>query len=281
MHDRWMLIVSLQTAGSVILDEQLVRLEQGWGVLVFPHQFHQYGEPDAQRLLWLFLTFELASGAALELLRNRPVRLAPAAGHTLETVLQAWEGAVGSGSHEAGVRLRLASALLLRQLLDAGDPAGRPAVPLATPDPGAAELVRRVTRYASEHLEEPLRVADLAEALAVSPSHLARRFRRAAGVSIGAYLRRYRLKRAAGYLAGSERTVSEAARHCGFDSIYAFSRAFKREFGVPPSRYRQALRRGSARSWWRALKSRRTAKSPRPMHPSATAAEIMHMMRIW
>ncbi len=42
-------------------------------------------------------------------------------------------------------------------------------------------------------------------------------------------------------LSRTEFAIDEIAERCGFGSIYAFSRAFKREVGTPPKRYRTHL----------------------------------------
>lgn len=52
------------------------------------------------------------------------------------------------------------------------------------------------------------------------------------------YLRRLRLARAAGLLRDSDLSLAAIARHTGYDSDVSPSKAVKREYGVPPGRYR-------------------------------------------
>src|SRR5262249_10268546 len=52
------------------------------------------------------------------------------------------------------------------------------------------------------------------------------------------YLTRWRLQLAARSLENTPRGVSEIAGEVGYESEAAFNRAFKREFGEPPGRYR-------------------------------------------
>jgi AraC family transcriptional regulator len=82
-------------------------------------------------------------------------------------------------------------------------------------------------------------VADLAAAANVHPAHLARVFRRHYGVSIGTYLRRLRLDRAAARLAGSDAPVARIAAEHGFADQSHFTRAFRCHTGVTPARYRR------------------------------------------
>jgi AraC-like DNA-binding protein len=53
-----------------------------------------------------------------------------------------------------------------------------------------------------------------------------------------AYLTRWRLQLAARSLERTSRGVAEIAAEVGYESEAAFNRAFKREFGLPPGRYR-------------------------------------------
>ena len=54
------------------------------------------------------------------------------------------------------------------------------------------------------------------------------------------YLTRWRLQLAARALTGTMRGVAEIAFDVGYESEAAFNRAFKRELGQPPGRYRSA-----------------------------------------
>ena len=54
------------------------------------------------------------------------------------------------------------------------------------------------------------------------------------------YLTRWRLQLAVQSLERTSRGVADIAANVGYESEAAFSRAFKREFGQPPGRYRAA-----------------------------------------
>src|SRR5438034_606852 len=57
-----------------------------------------------------------------------------------------------------------------------------------------------------------------------------------------AYLTRWRLQLAARRLTSTPRSVAEIAGDVGYESEAAFSRAFKREFGSPPAKFRRERR---------------------------------------
>jgi AraC-like DNA-binding protein len=83
-------------------------------------------------------------------------------------------------------------------------------------------------------------VQSLAKAVGLSRAALARRFAAALGVSPIAYLTELRLMLAARLLTESDRTLVEVATHVGYESEFAFSRAFKRRHGLPPLAFRRA-----------------------------------------
>jgi AraC-like DNA-binding protein len=88
----------------------------------------------------------------------------------------------------------------------------------------------------------PWTIAELAKEVGVSRSSLVERFTKYLSEPPMAYLIRWRLKLAARALASTSRGVAEIAEDVGYESEAAFNRAFKREFGLPPARYRNEHR---------------------------------------
>ncbi len=84
----------------------------------------------------------------------------------------------------------------------------------------------------------PWTIADLADEVGISRSALVERFSRYLAEPPMAYLTRWRLQLAAESLEKTSRGVAEIAAEIGYQSEAAFSRAFRREFGQPPGRYR-------------------------------------------
>jgi AraC-like DNA-binding protein len=85
----------------------------------------------------------------------------------------------------------------------------------------------------------PWTLAELANETGASRSVFAERFARLVGEPPLTYLGRWRLQLAARKLKMSRDTVLQVALGVGYESEAAFCRAFKREFGVPPTRYRK------------------------------------------
>ena len=111
--------------------------------------------------------------------------------------------------------------------------------------PGAATSASRHGHYVTlakdyllRHLNQPLRLEDVAAHLQLSEEYLARLFKQTTGETVFDYVRRMRLDQARTLLSGSDQNVSEIAAQTGFGSLAAFSRSFKRELGLSPSEYR-------------------------------------------
>lgn len=92
----------------------------------------------------------------------------------------------------------------------------------------------------------PWTIAGLAKAVGISRSVLAERFRHFLGVPPMAYLARWRMQLGAQMLTSTNHSVAQIASEVGYDSEPAFNRAFKREFGSPPARYRTKSRGAAA-----------------------------------
>ncbi len=92
--------------------------------------------------------------------------------------------------------------------------------------------------FISEHYpEEGLSVTQAAENACLSVSHFCRLFRQLTGMGFHEYLLRYRLS-CAEQLFSSKLSLSEIAFSCGFGSLSAFTRAYKKYRGSTPGRAR-------------------------------------------
>ncbi|MGE5234079.1 MAG: cupin domain-containing protein [Acidobacteriota bacterium] len=107
--------------------------------------------------------------------------------------------------------------------------------------------VGRALTFLHQRHAHPWTVAELAREVGLSRTVLAERFRHFLGESPMAYLTRWRLQLAARALATTRRGVAQIAAEVGYESEAAFNRAFKREHGLPPARYRKQKARGQNR----------------------------------
>lgn len=90
-------------------------------------------------------------------------------------------------------------------------------------------------RWLDENYLEPVQLTSCAQAVGAHPSHLARAFRAAFGVTVGDYIRDRRLEWAFDQLRSNDRKVSDIAVAAGFADHAHFSRVFKERYGQRPS----------------------------------------------
>ncbi|MNT88843.1 Transposon Tn10 TetD protein [compost metagenome] len=81
---------------------------------------------------------------------------------------------------------------------------------------------------------------ELAGNVGLSRSALAQRFTDLLGQPPMQYLAHWRLRTATAQLRSDNRSIRQIAGAVGSDSEAAFSRAFKREFGLPPASWRRS-----------------------------------------
>lgn len=101
------------------------------------------------------------------------------------------------------------------------------------------ECIEDVMRYIQEHINEPLNRERLAAVAGFSVPHFHRVFTAHVGESAASYVRRLRLERAGRKLRMGAVDITEVALAAGYDSHAAFSKAFKQQFGLSPSEFRQ------------------------------------------
>lgn len=99
-------------------------------------------------------------------------------------------------------------------------------------------IVGRSLGLLHNRVAHPWTIAALANEVGISRSALIERFTRYLAEPPMSYLTRWRLQLAARSLEKTSRGVADIAADVGYESEAAFNRAFKREFGQPPGRYR-------------------------------------------
>jgi AraC family transcriptional regulator len=99
-----------------------------------------------------------------------------------------------------------------------------------------------VVDWIEQHIDQPLTLDRIADRAGLSPYHFSRLFTARMGRSVMAHVRGRRLVRGARRLCDQpELKLVDLAFDCGFESQEAFTRAFKRVFGVSPGRFRSGF----------------------------------------
>lgn len=104
----------------------------------------------------------------------------------------------------------------------------------------ARELAERAAAHLGTELDAPLSLTTLARRLDVTAPHLCRTFRQVRATTLHQHRTELRLRSALEALGERGRDLTEIALACGFSSHSHFTNAFRRRFGVAPSRARTA-----------------------------------------
>lgn len=106
---------------------------------------------------------------------------------------------------------------------------------LATPDSALARISSAIQRIRRD-FSKPLRIAALAEQVAMSESAFHRHFKSATALSPLQYQKQLRLLQARQILATEGLSVTATALDVGYESPTQFAREYARAFGLPPSK---------------------------------------------
>jgi len=107
-------------------------------------------------------------------------------------------------------------------------------------NPLPARMVR-VRNYIDAHFNEKLTLARLARAAGISVPHFCDEFKRTFGMPPGRYVTNLRLEQADLLLHDRNLSITEIAASVGYNSLYHFSRLFKKRHGVSPRARRRAM----------------------------------------
>ncbi|NWK55896.1 AraC family transcriptional regulator [Verrucomicrobiaceae bacterium N1E253] len=98
--------------------------------------------------------------------------------------------------------------------------------------------VSDVLEYIRNHIDQPLRLPDLAKMADLSVYQLDQRIRSIYQISSGQLITKTRVNAACHMLTATGKTISNIAQECGYSDQSAFSRQFKQTTGLTPKAYR-------------------------------------------
>jgi len=100
--------------------------------------------------------------------------------------------------------------------------------------------VRKAKEFLREHWNEPVTLAQVAQAAHLSPYHFCRLFRGTTGMTFTDYLARARVEKAKSLLLESSARVGEVAFATGFGSLSQFNSVFRKWAGASPTDFRKS-----------------------------------------
>ena len=101
-----------------------------------------------------------------------------------------------------------------------------------------SQIVKDVLIYIQNHLSDNLSVRHLAEHFGISFYHFHRILKAYMNEPLGSYINRLRLETAVKIIRNSDFPLSEIAVQIGYNDCSAFSKAFSKEFGLSPQKFK-------------------------------------------
>ena len=113
------------------------------------------------------------------------------------------------------------------------------------PDPDAPAARSRkekrvgvAIRYISDHFRDPsLHIGDIAAAISSNEKYLQRLFKSEMGMTIHQFISKLRMDAARNLLISSNYNINEISEFVGYNDRRTFSEAFKKHFGVSPTKF--------------------------------------------
>ncbi len=113
--------------------------------------------------------------------------------------------------------------------------------------PASRAPLRELQGWMADHLDEDLRVEQLAARALMSPRNFARAFRGEVGLTPAAYVEALRVEWARQQLEQGSEAIELIAARAGFGTPETMRRAFARRVGVSPAEYRARFKRAPNR----------------------------------
>lgn len=101
------------------------------------------------------------------------------------------------------------------------------------------DVIERALRYIEDNIQEPLSVESVATTFNMSKYYFHRLFSAIMGCSLKQYILSRKLNASLTLIKNDDASLTNIAYHLNFGSHASFTRAFKREYGITPSSFRE------------------------------------------
>lgn len=100
--------------------------------------------------------------------------------------------------------------------------------------------LKQAIAYIQDHIDQDLRLTDIAATVQISPHYFATLFKQSTGLTPHQFVTQCRIERAKGLLTQRHLTILEILLQLGFKSQSHFTRVFREQTGLTPTAYRNS-----------------------------------------
>lgn len=223
-HYRFNLIFNLKGTIDLDLDGDSLTIKENNSILLFPYQTHYYKASSENEVCCLYIGFDLESRESIECLRNKTNTICNLTIELLNRLLTSSKNS----------KIHIIMTLLSLFVDEIGN--DHPYF-IYTKD----SIISQVQKYVYSDLTKIITVKSISDNLGISISTLQKHFKSNIGISLGRYIRNVKIDYACSILGKSHMTIKEASFLCGYESIYSFSRCFKRVTSMTPTEYKKTF----------------------------------------
>ena len=224
--------------GQFTVDGHTYRLRAGQAFLILPNVVTFYQADTHEPWHYAWLEFGGAQAEAFlqqcHLSREQPIYTAGDADGVQSQWLQLLEHARTDDAD--GYRVTGSAFLLLDAIIRQN------AVSQPVREQAAEQYIQRAVAYIRYNYYRPIAVTELCALVGVERSYLCRLFQKQTGSSPQGYILAYKLDAARALLRERGLSVAQAARSVGYEDQSAFSKLYKKRFGISPKQDQSRFR---------------------------------------
>ena len=216
---------------EVSTPEQTICLHPGSCYLIASNQLHRHSCTSNVVMHWCHFQTVLDGSSDLFQEIEVPIEARPGKTAPYQKLFESLEDTMQC--RQAWCHLQRTALLLqlIQPHLKLADPASRQL------DEGRRRFLPVLT-YIDTHLNDPIRIEDLAKLLGLNKEYFSRFFRRYFQLPPKQYILQKRIQSAQKMLCHTDVQIQEVGARCGFSDPYHFSKSFKNIAGIPPKEYR-------------------------------------------